>query len=288
MANQNAIDPVHASNNLSTMKKFYYFLAISAVALQLISCKKDTVDTTATVTWSKTVSMSTKFEVPAIANRSETATATLELLSDNTLRYNIIVSGLAAGDAITAAHIHAANAGSTGAVKIGFDGTFTSTSVTGVTPVLRSGQIDTLKNMETYVNVHSTQVPSGLIRGQVDSKVVFAADVAMSGANEVPAVTTTATGLATIRITEDKKAYLKVNVTGLEAGDVLSAAHIHSGAAGVNGGVLLGFYAAAADFNTLKVLTVTDAVYNSLLNDAIYVNAHSVAKASGVVRGQVR
>lgn len=270
------------------MKKIHLLFTVASAALFLVSCKKDSVDTTATVTWSKTVAMSPKYEIPAIANRTETAVATLELLSDNTLRYNIAVTGLSAGDALSAAHIHFGNAGSNGAVKIPFDGTFTASGVTGVTPVLRAGQIDTLKTLETYVNIHSTQAAAGLLRGQIDSKIVFAADVVMNGANEVPAVTTTATGLAIIRLTEDKKAYLKVTVNGLEAGDVLSAAHIHSAAANVNGAVLQGFYAAEADFNTLKVITVTDAVYNSILTDAIYVNAHSVAHAGGVVRGQIR
>lgn len=270
------------------MKKIHLLFTMAAATFLLISCKKNTVTNTPTVTWSKTVTMSAKYEVPAIANRTETAVATLELLSDNTLRYNIAVTGLAAGDALTAAHIHAGNAGSNGAVKIPFDGTFSAAGVSGVTPVLRAGQIDTLQNMETYVNIHSTLAPTGLLRGQVDSKIVFAADLLMSGANEVPAVNTTAFGLAVIRLTENKKVYLKMSMTGLEAGDVMSAAHIHTAAANANGPVLLGFYAAEADFNTLKVISVSDAVYSSLLSDAIYINAHSVAHAAGVVRAQIR
>lgn len=270
------------------MKKILTFCAIVVIASQLTSCTKNSETPAPTVTWTKTVSLSTKFEVPAIANRNETATATLELLSDNTLKYNIALTGLSSSDALAAAHIHIGNAGVSGGVYIPLDGTFSGSTVVGTTPVLRAGQIDSLKTKESYVNVHSTQVPGGLVRGQVDSKVVFAADVVMTGASEVPAVTTTATGLATIRMTEDKKVYVKVVVNNLETADVLSAAHIHSGATGVNGGVILGFYAAASDFGTLKILTATDAFYNSLLNDAVYVNAHSVMRPGGVVRGQIR
>ena len=110
----------------------------------------------------------------------------------------------------------------------------------------------------------------------------------MNGANEVPAVSTTATGLAIIRMTEDKKLYVKVTVSNIEAGDVLSAAHIHSGISTVSGPVVLGFYSAAADFSTLKKLTVDDTFYNTLLTASLYVNAHSTMRGSGLVRGQIR
>ena len=231
--------------------------------------------------------MSSKFEVPAVANRSETAVAELQIFSDNTLKYSIVVSNLTAGDALVAAHIHRANAGTSGSVYIPFDGTFSGSTVTG-TVQLTAGQIDTIKTMETYVNVHTTQVAGGLVRGQIDSKVVFAADVVMNAANEVPAGTSLATGLATIRMTENKKLYVKVAVANLESGDALTAAHFHPAAAGVNGSVLLGFYSAGTDFGTLKTLSVDDTFYNTLLTGSLYVNAHSTTKPSGLIRGQIR
>jgi hypothetical protein len=273
------------------MKQITAFSIIAILFLQLTSCSKSNDATpAATVTWTKSVTMSTKFEVPALATRSETGTATLDLLSDNTLKYNIVVSGLASGDVITGAHIHLGNAASSGGVYIPFTvpANFSGTTLTGTTGVLTAGQIDTLKNQPAYVNVHTTQAASGLIRGQIDSKVTFAADVTMTGANEVPAVTTTATGLATIRVTEDKNIYVKVVVSNLESTDALSAAHIHSGASTVSGPVILGFYSAATDFGVVKKLALTDALYTSLLNDVIYVNAHSTTRPSGLVRGQIR
>ncbi len=254
----------------------------------MASCSKSTTSTpAATVVWTNTVSMSSKFEIPSLTSRPETAVAELQILSDNTLKYSIVVSNLTTGDALVAAHIHRANAGNNGSVYIPLDGAFSGSTVTG-TVQLTVGQIDTIKTMETYVNVHTTQVGSGLVRGQIDSKVVFSADVVMNAANEVPAGTSLATGLATIRMTENKKLYVKVAVTNLDAGDALTAAHFHGAAAGVNGSVLLGFYSAASDFGTVKTLTADDAFYNSLLTAPIYVNAHSTAKPGGIVRGQIR
>ena len=113
-------------------------------------------------------------------------------------------------------------------------------------------------------------------------------DVALSGANEVPAVNTAATGIALLRLTSNKKLYYKITVTGLEIGDALSAAHIHKAAPGANGGIIIGLYSAAAEFGTVKVISVDDVQFASLKADALYVNVHSTNKSSGVIRGQIR
>ena len=272
------------------MKKILLILALAVSATQFMGCSKsNTATPVPTVSWSATVAMSAKFEVPAPAGRNETAAADLQLLSDNTLKYSITVNNLTAGDAITAAHIHLGNAGVSGAVYIPFNGTISGSTVTG-TVQLTAGQADTIKNQEAYVNVHTTQAGGGLVRGQIDNKVVFAADIAMNGTNEVPSVTTTATGVAIIRMTENKKLYVKVTIINLEAGDAMTFAHIHSGSSTVSGPVILGFYSAAADFGTVKVLPlpVDNILYNSILNDMLYVNAHSTLRGSGIVRGQIR
>lgn len=273
--------------NFLFMKKYNLIPLLAVLAIQFVSCTKKADTPAPTVVWTNNVTMSAKFEVPALATRNETATAELQILSDNTLKYNIVVNNLSSGDAISAAHIHLGNAGVSAPVFVGFTGPFTGSTITGSIQ-LTAGQADTIKTKEAYVNVHSTQAGSGLVRGQIDSKVVFAADIAMNGASEVPAITTTATGLATIRMTENKKLYIKVAVSNLEAGDALTAAHIHSGSSTVSGPVILGFYSAAADFNTVKTISVDDAFYNSLLTAAVYVNAHSMLRGAGVVRGQIR
>lgn len=263
-------------------------ISILVLAASLFTgCSKNSNTPAATVSWSETVTMSAKFEVPAPAGRNETATADLQILSDNTLKYSIVVSNLTAGDALAAAHIHLGNAGVSGPVYVPLNGTFSGSTVSG-TVQLTAGQADTIKNQDTYVNVHTTQVGSGLVRGQIDEKVVYAADIAMSGSNEVPAVSTTATGLAIIRLTENKKLYVKVTVNNLEAGDALTFAHFHSGSSTVSGPVALGFYSAAADFGTLKTISVDNIFYASLLADPLYINTHSTAHASGLIRGQIR
>ncbi len=269
------------------MKNSLVILVFAVCSVIMSSCSKSSSTPTTTVTWSTTVAMSAKYEVPAVAGRNETATADLQIMSDNTLKYNIVVNNLTAGDAVSAAHIHLGNAGVSGGVYIPFPGPFTGTTISG-TVQLTAGQADTLKTQEAYVNVHTTQAGGGLVRGQIDSKVVYAADIALNGANEIPAVTTTATGVAIIRLTESKKLYIKVTVNNLESGDALTFAHFHSGTATVSGPVVLGFYSVASDFGIVKTISVDNSFYTSLLADPLYVNIHSTAHASGLIRGQIR
>ena len=275
------------------MKKntLYPTLLFTALTFGFGACKKDSAPVIVpTIVKEWTIALDAKYENTPPVSRTETGTANIKLLSDNSITYFIAVVGLASGDALTAAHIHAGDVISNGAVVLGFSPTFSGSNATGTIANLRGTFIDSLKDNvnELYFNVHSTQFPGGLVRGQLNTNIEMAEFVTMSGANEVPAVTTTATGTALIRITSEKKIYTKVVISNLESGDALTASHIHKAAAGVNGGVLLGFYGNAGDFGTVKIATLTDALYTSIKTDAVYVNAHSTAHPGGIVRGQIR
>lgn len=266
---------------------------VAVLSMLFIACKKDDpapVIPPPTLVKEWNIVLSAKNENNPPAGRTETGTANLKLLSDNTISFTIAVVGLTAGDALTAAHIHVGDVITNGGVILNFNPTFTGSNATGLVTGIRSTFIDSLKDNvnELYFNVHSTQVGSGLVRGQLNTTVELAEYIPLSGANEVPATTTTATGNALIRMTSDKKVYVKVTVANLEAADAFTAAHFHKAAAGTNAGVLLGFYANAADFGTVKILTVSDAIFTSLKTEAVYVNAHSTTKPGGLIRGQIR
>ncbi len=59
--------------------------------------------------------------------------------------------------------------------------------------------------------------------------------VTLAGSNEVPPVTTSATGTGTITIKDDRSVSGSITVTGMTP----TAAHIHEGAAGTNGPVIV-------------------------------------------------
>jgi len=272
------------------MKRLLPVMGAGIVLLALLfqSCTHDSDSGPSTVKkWE--VVMKAIYEVPAPAGRNEEGEATIELLSDNSLKYTIHIHNLSGSDQLTNAHIHAGDAGTSAGVLIPFNPTFTGPGTTGTVTNLRQGQIDTLLSKPVYVNVHSQQLPGGLARGQMDKEIVLAMDIPMIGTNEVPSVTTTATGTAILRLTNDKVLYSKVTVNNLESNDTLTVSHIHPGAAGTNGSPLIFLCNSLADFGVLKVSNpLPDAQYNSLLNDPIYANAHSRRHGAGLIRGQVR
>ena len=115
---------------------------------------------------------------------------------------------------------------------------------------------------------------------------VTGTNVKLSGAEEVPPVTTSASGSGTITVKEDKSVSGSVTTTGV----VGAAAHIHTGAAGKNGPVIIPL-TKSSDGNTWSVpegAKLTDAQYNEYKAGNLYVNVHSAAHKGGEVRGQLK
>ncbi len=114
----------------------------------------------------------------------------------------------------------------------------------------------------------------------------FGADVklTLSGANEVPPVTTSASGEGTISIADDGSVSGSVMTKGVQG----TAAHIHIGAAGKNGPVIVPFTkdgdafkapaGAKLDADQLKAFKAGD----------LYFNVHSAANPGGELRAQLK
>ena len=277
------------------MKKNLLLLIVIAFCFTLFSCKKSTTTTPAPTVlkqWMAVV-MSPKFENPAPAGRTETGTVDIKLLSDKTISFSATINNLLAGDPITAGHIHIGDVVTNGQVIVPFNPVFstsgTVSTASGIVSISATLS-DSLQNLPIplYANFHTAAFPGGLMRAQLDKTMDFAIDVPLLGTSEVPSVTTTATGKALLRLTSDKILYSKVTVTNLEAGDVLTASHIHTAASGVNGPVIQFLAASASEFNVSMNHTLSDAIISSLKNDPVYVNAHSTAHPGGVIRGQIR
>ena len=97
-----------------------------------------------------------------------------------------------------------------------------------------------------------------------------------------------AMGLAIFRLTDDMKLTYKIIVQKNDDNDPITIAHIHYGAAGTNGGVAIdltdGIMSAGKNITTM----LTQAQYQDLMEDALYVNVHSTIYPSGAIRGQIR
>ncbi|WP_243325097.1 CHRD domain-containing protein [Geothrix sp. SG200] len=108
---------------------------------------------------------------------------------------------------------------------------------------------------------------------------------ALSGADEVPANASTATGAAAFSVNPTTKVLTGTVTTSGIAG---VAAHIHEGAPGVAGPIIIPLSGGAAGVWTVPANTVlTDAQYAKLQTNGYYVNVHSAAFAAGEIRGQI-
>ena len=109
--------------------------------------------------------------------------------------------------------------------------------------------------------------------------------VSLSGANEVPPVATSAAGSGTVTIKDDRSVSVKITVTGMTA----TAAHIHEGAAGTNGPVIVPFTKTADNtFEAPADAKLTEAQYASYKAGKLYVNVHSAKNPGGEVRAQLK
>ena len=124
----------------------------------------------------------------------------------------------------------------------------------------------------------------------VSSALVPAADLllanaTLSGANEVPAVTTTAKGTAIGNYNKTSKI---LALTVIYEGVTPVAGHIHNGASGANGGVTFNFLTVGpSPFVYATPLALATDQETSLLAGNNYVNIHSAKNPGGEIRGQL-
>jgi len=114
---------------------------------------------------------------------------------------------------------------------------------------------------------------------------MMGAGTPLSGAQEVPAVNTQATGVSSIIVSGDKNISGEVRTTNLNG----TAAHIHQGAMGQNGPVIIPLAKTADGVWTVPAnTTLTSAQFDAYRSGGLYVNVHSAANPSGEIRAQIK
>jgi hypothetical protein len=109
--------------------------------------------------------------------------------------------------------------------------------------------------------------------------------VKLTGAQEVPAVSSAAAGTGTLSIGEDKSVKGSVTTTGVEG----TAAHIHLGATGKNGPPIIALVKSGDNHWSVPANSqLTDEQYKSFKNGELYVNVHSAAHPGGEIRAQLQ
>jgi len=111
-----------------------------------------------------------------------------------------------------------------------------------------------------------------------------ATQVSLSGSQEVPPVSTNAAGNGSISVGDDGSVSGSIRVSGMNA----VAAHIHQGAAGANGPVIVPFSKNAdGSWSPAPGAKLNDAQLAAYKAGNTYVNVHSPEHKAGEIRGQL-
>jgi hypothetical protein len=227
-------------------------------------------------------------EVPSVATTASGDGYALINTEDFSVELVALTEGV---ENATMAHIHTGRVGENGGVLVDLQ-QVTSEPGKWVTPaetVINAEILAVLASGGHYVNVHTPAHPAGELRGQIISAsdyVLFA--FPLSGEQEVPAVDTNARGdgYALVRLT-DFALELNVLTTGVANA---TAAHVHTGAAGENGPVLVGLERDEEDANRWVIpadTQLTQSIFDVLAAGGHYVNVHTPAFPDGEIRGQI-
>ncbi len=253
-------------------------------------------------------------EVPAATGAENVAGSGLVAFNRDKDEMHLMVVVNELTSAFTGAHIHNAPVGEKGSNVFAFTDHFMNGGAfLYATPNSEAAFTDTIAQMiqmgNAYINIHTENNTSGELRGQIvktlDCPILpipveipaisitdpqFSQDLVittrLSGANEVPAVETNATGLATITFNEDMtQATLNATVSNLSS--AFTKAHIHEAPAGENGSSIINLTEEHIKSRMTKTFDIDKAFVAKLLTGQLYVNVHTENNGSGELRGQL-
>ncbi len=224
---------------------------------------------------------------------------------------------------ITAMHIHKGDAETDGPVVVPFAVSQTDANGKGSLPAVQttfpgsSVTLDTIKDIianpsQYYFNVHSTDSPMGVMRGQLQPAEMIVREALMIPENETPPIIGkdwAATGTLVLLVTRDQNtlnsayAIFDVAYRGFPSDVQFTGLHIHSGAAQVAGPVVIPsglqgpvsptaaggtgvlHYESEVDLTAAGAFDAVNGVINNPSN--YYMNVHTTEAPGGAIRGQL-
>jgi hypothetical protein len=242
---------------------------------------------------------------PAVGDPKGSATGLIRV-QGNRVTFAFSWKGISAP---TLGHIHEGNIGANGPVKVPLFGTAmpdTVTAAAGVLTVSDPAIADALRANPSgfYLNLHTKEFPGGAVRGQL-KKLTHPADLLsllhggvakafLSGDQEVPVAGGPAVGDPTGRAVAFVNAHdTRVDYSFAWLGISPTLGHIHKGAFGVNGPVVVPLFASPIPATVVAVAGTVSGLDAALVKDinahpsGFYANLHTAQFPGGAVRGQL-
>jgi plastocyanin len=205
-------------------------------------------------------------------------------------------------DIVGGAHLHFGMAGQNGGIIVPLVPTLGESNRSGAftlednTLAVSQAFPDTIVNRMVYVNIHSTDIPSGELRGQVLPYANAYFTATLSGQNEVQPVNSNGQGAFKFEL-NGTQLTASGSFSGLD-GDfdpsVGGGSHLHAADAGQNGGVEIGLNVSLGEDSKSGAYLAADnsfeltaAQRDLLLDESLYVNIHTTTVQLGEIRGQV-
>jgi hypothetical protein len=108
-------------------------------------------------------------------------------------------------------------------------------------------------------------------------------NVTLSGSQEVPAVSSNASASGSFTVGKDGAVKGSVTTKGVQG----TMAHLHQGAKGQNGGVIIPLTKSGDTYTAPDSAKLTEAQMSAFKAGNLYVNVHSAAHKGGEIRGQL-
>lgn len=241
-------------------------------------------------------------EQPSVATAASGGVV-LEVQED-TLTVSGSFSGLeSAFNTEVGSHLHMANAGQNGGVEVVLNADLETNMMAGTYSsennmyTLSAEQKTALFARNMYVNVHSVDIGSGEIRGQVLGDATAYFHTNLSGWHEIQPIMSSAFGAASIEYKSNGNIILSGGFEGLSsalATDIAGGGHLHIGGVSTNGDVAIPINISVGENDTTGAFASSENMFaltteqaTALFDEQMYVNIHSADFQSGELRGQV-
>ncbi|MBV8342420.1 MAG: CHRD domain-containing protein, partial [Gammaproteobacteria bacterium] len=220
----------------------------------------------------------------ALAGAAGTASLAVKLAT-GAVSGKVTLSGFTA-TGVTLNEAFAGNSGATLVTLTPSAGTAGEWDVPG-SALLTSDQMTALLTGKLYVIASSAANPGGELRGQLTPANVTVIFAQLSGAQEVPAVNTNATGIAAVTVDANANT-VTVHLHTSNASDATSAA-VDTGAAGATGAQLVALAQDNVDPGhwSVELAAISTSDVGNFNANKWYLNVVTPADPKGAIRGQV-